>query len=190
MARVSICFINYGTVSGYNDLPLCLSSKESACSEGNGFDFFQSERSPGKGNGNPLQYYCLEDSTVRGAWWARVHEVARVGHDLATKLPPAQWLQQINPQMYKNPNRISFLTHVKFMVVRQVALFPSVIQRLRFLSSCGSVGPKSFSRPKENRVWKSHSLPESFGSELIHVLPAHIPQAKTICMVTPGSEDV
>ena len=90
--------------------------------------------------------------------------------------------------MYKDPNRISFLTHVKFMVVWQVALFPSVIQRLRFLSSCGSVGPQS--RPKESRVWKSHSLPESFGSELIHILPAHIPQAKTIRMVTSGCEDV
>ena len=38
-------------------------------------------RSPGKGNGNPLQYSCLENSTDRGAWWAAIHGVAKVGHD-------------------------------------------------------------------------------------------------------------
>ena len=31
----------------------------------------------GKGNGNPLQYSCLENSMNGGAWWARVHEVAK-----------------------------------------------------------------------------------------------------------------
>ena len=34
-------------------------------------------RSPGEGNGNPLQYSCLEDSMSRGAWWALVHGVAK-----------------------------------------------------------------------------------------------------------------
>ena len=33
-------------------------------------------RSPGLGNGNPLQYSCQENSMDRGAWWATVHEVA------------------------------------------------------------------------------------------------------------------
>ena len=32
-------------------------------------------RSPGEGNGNSLQYSCLENSMDRGAWWARVHGV-------------------------------------------------------------------------------------------------------------------
>ena len=36
-----------------------------------------SERSPGVGNGNPLQYSCLENSTNREARWATVHEVAK-----------------------------------------------------------------------------------------------------------------
>ena len=35
-----------------------------------------SERSPGEGNGNPLQYSCLENSVDRGTWWATVHGVA------------------------------------------------------------------------------------------------------------------
>ena len=33
--------------------------------------------SPGEGNGNPLQYSCLENSMDRGAWWAIVHEVTK-----------------------------------------------------------------------------------------------------------------
>ena len=36
-----------------------------------------SGRSPGEGNGSPLQYSCLENSMDRGAWWATVHGVAK-----------------------------------------------------------------------------------------------------------------
>ena len=36
-----------------------------------------SGRSPGVGNGNPLQYSCLKNSMDRGAWWATVHGVAK-----------------------------------------------------------------------------------------------------------------
>ena len=43
---------------------------------------------PGKRNSNPLQYSCLENPMDRGAWQSTVPEVARVGHDLATKPPP------------------------------------------------------------------------------------------------------
>ena len=34
-------------------------------------------RSPGEGNGHPLQYSCLEDSMDGGAWWATVHGVTK-----------------------------------------------------------------------------------------------------------------
>ena len=33
-------------------------------------------RSPGRGNGNPLQYSCVENPMDRGAWWATVHGTA------------------------------------------------------------------------------------------------------------------
>ena len=36
-----------------------------------------SGRSPGEGNGNPLQYSCLENPMDRGAWWAIVHGVTK-----------------------------------------------------------------------------------------------------------------
>ena len=43
-------------------------------------------RSPGEGNGNPLQYSCMENSMDRGAWQATVHGGhKRFVHDLATK---------------------------------------------------------------------------------------------------------
>ena len=36
-----------------------------------------SGRSPGEGNGNPLQYSCLENPMDGGAWWATVHGVTK-----------------------------------------------------------------------------------------------------------------
>ena len=36
-----------------------------------------SGRSPGEGNSNPLQYFCLENPMDRGVWWATVHGVTK-----------------------------------------------------------------------------------------------------------------
>ena len=36
-----------------------------------------SGRSPGEGNDNPLQYYCLENPKDRGVWWVTVHGAAK-----------------------------------------------------------------------------------------------------------------
>ena len=49
-----------------------------------------SGRSPGEGNGNPLQYSCLENSMDTGAWQALVPGLTRVGHNLVTKPPQQQ----------------------------------------------------------------------------------------------------
>ena len=62
--------------------------KESACNAGDLGLIPRSGRSPGEGNGNPLQYSCLENPVDRGAWQATVHGVTRVGHNLATKQSP------------------------------------------------------------------------------------------------------
>ena len=48
-------------------------SKESSYSPGDPGSIPGSGGSPGEGNGNPLQYSCLENSTDRGAWQAAVH---------------------------------------------------------------------------------------------------------------------
>ena len=50
--------------------------KASACNAGDLLSIPGPGRSPGEGNGNPLQYYCLENSMDGGAWWATVHGVA------------------------------------------------------------------------------------------------------------------
>ena len=41
-------------------------------------------RSPGEGNGNPLQYSWLENPMDRGAWWATVHRVAELDTTVVT----------------------------------------------------------------------------------------------------------
>ena len=51
-------------------------NKESTCSAGDVAFIPGWGRCPGEGNGNPLQYSCLENSMDRGAWWAIVHGVA------------------------------------------------------------------------------------------------------------------
>ena len=48
-----------------------------------------SGRSLGGGNGNPLQYSCLENPMDRGDWWDTVHGSQRVGHILETS--QQQW---------------------------------------------------------------------------------------------------
>ena len=50
--------------------------KESTCNSGSPGSIPGSGRFLGEGNGNPLQYSCLENSTDSGAWWATVHGVA------------------------------------------------------------------------------------------------------------------
>ena len=45
--------------------------KESACNVGDPCSFPGSGRSPGEGNGYPLQYSCLENSMDRGVWWSQ-----------------------------------------------------------------------------------------------------------------------
>ena len=49
-------------------------------------------RAPGGGNDNPQQYSCLGNPMDRGAWWATVHGVTRVGHDLATRQQQAPYI--------------------------------------------------------------------------------------------------
>ena len=56
-------------------------SKESACSAGDLGLIPGLGRSSGEGNCNPLQYPCLENLLDRGAWWAAVCGVAKVGHN-------------------------------------------------------------------------------------------------------------
>ena len=82
-------FLSYRSWSGLftnltGSLPSSV-SKESACNAGDLGSIPGLGRSPGGGNGNPLQYSCLEYSRDRGAWQTTVYGVPRVGHDWVTK---------------------------------------------------------------------------------------------------------
>ena len=63
-----------------------LSSEESTCNAAHPSLIPGSGRSPGEGNGNPLQHSYLGNPTERGAWWAiQSMGSQRIGHNLATK---------------------------------------------------------------------------------------------------------
>ena len=66
------------------DFPGGSDSKASAYNAGDLGSTPGSGRSPGEGNGNPLQYSCLENPMGGGAWWAIVHGVA--GSDTTERL--------------------------------------------------------------------------------------------------------
>ena len=65
---------NLIVIIGFLGGPDC---KESACNAGDQGSIPGSGKSPGEGNGNPLQYSCLENSIDGGAWRVIVHGVAK-----------------------------------------------------------------------------------------------------------------
>ena len=74
-------------------------------------------RSPGEGNGNPLQDYCLENPMDRGAWQATVHGVAKsqtrlsdFTHSLTPSLP-SLW----QPLIFSIPVSLGFILCVYFL---------------------------------------------------------------------------
>ena len=82
-------FLRLNNISLYVQigLPWWLSGKESACNAGATGDVGSIPglgRSPGGGNGNPLQYSCLENPMNRGAWQATVHRVTGLDTTEAT----------------------------------------------------------------------------------------------------------
>ena len=72
-------------------------------------------RSPGEGNGNLLQYSCLENSTAREAWWATVSGVAKSWTRLSAHTQchqdPSVWLQMARfPSLW--PNNIPLFINI------------------------------------------------------------------------------
>ena len=57
------------------------SGKQSGCQAGHLILVPESGRFPREGNGNPVHYSCQDNLMDRGAWWATVRGVTRVGHD-------------------------------------------------------------------------------------------------------------
>ena len=87
---MSICLLNIrilfevsllGFFGREGDFPSGLVSEESTSNSGDPGSMPGSGRSPGEGNGNPLQYSSLENPMNRGAWQATGHQITRVTHD-------------------------------------------------------------------------------------------------------------
>ena len=76
--------------------------RESACNAGDLGSIPGLGRSPGEGNGNPLQYSCLENPMDRGGWRAAVHGVAKSRTSLSTlvylslRKPQPGWMADMN----------------------------------------------------------------------------------------------
>ena len=71
-------------------------------------------RSTGEGNDNPLQYYCLENPMDRGAWWARVHGVAKSWTRLSdftyfTQFVVVNWIKNCQSNFLFPPSLSHFL---------------------------------------------------------------------------------
>ena len=75
---MSLCILNS------SGLPWWLSGKESACNAGDTGSIPGLGRSPEGGNGNLHQYFCLENSMDRGAWWAIVQGISESKTQLST----------------------------------------------------------------------------------------------------------
>ena len=72
--------LRLASFSDFPKLPRWCSSKNTTGKAGDGGHTSLipgSGRSPGVGNGNTLQYSCLEDLMDRGVWWAIAHAVAK-----------------------------------------------------------------------------------------------------------------
>ena len=80
-------------MSSYKGVPGGSEVKASASNAGDPGLIPEQGRSPGEGNGNPLQYSCLENPMKRGAWKATVHGVTESD---TTKVTQQQQQQAMN----------------------------------------------------------------------------------------------
>ena len=83
--------------------------KASACNAGDLDSIPGSGRSPGEGNGTPLQYSCLENPMDGGTWWATVHGVAKSRIQLSDFTFTSLSLIRQGPATKTSPQLISYL---------------------------------------------------------------------------------
>ena len=86
-----------------------LDGKKSACNVGELGLIPESGRTPGEGNGNPLQSSSLGNPMDRRAWQTTVHGVAKTRHKGATSL----W------EISKNKEELSIITEYTYMLIRR-----------------------------------------------------------------------
>ena len=87
-----------------------------------------SGRSPGEGNGNPLQYSCLENSMDRGNWWATVHRVTKSWTQLSNLAHALHMrVKRVNPE-FSSQERIFFPIS---LILYLYEMIPVVVKKKR-----------------------------------------------------------
>ena len=86
--------------------------KASPCNAGDPGSIPGLGRSPGEGNGNPLQYSCLENPMDRGAWRATVHRVAKSQTRLSDFTHSTHTIFAKEARIYNGKKTISLISDV------------------------------------------------------------------------------
>ena len=121
--------------------------KESTCSAGDLCLIPGLGRSPGEGNGNPLQYPCLENLMDRGAWWAAVHGITESG--MTERLTLTYLLSCV--QLFCDPMDCS----------PSSSSVHGILQGARILGWVDVSFSRGASRTRNWTGWQVHSLPLS-----------------------------
>ena len=149
---------------------------------------------PGEGNGNPLQYSCLENPMYRGAWRSTVHGVMRVGHDLVTVPPPPQ--HKASCIFYFAYCIWFFHSFVFCLLARNSVVFEPVTLEAILPASSGSFylssPPHSPSVCLWNFMWSKTALEKLMLSSVIQVYNMHcfllrgVPRTTYLLLLLPS----
>ena len=126
--------------------------KASACNVGDLGSTPGSGRSPGEGNGNPLQYSCLENSMDGGAWWATVHGVTK-NRTRLSNFTSLHFLPENSPR----PCHL-YYSKSRHRIWRQILWDQPLIPFLLTVKSWISHPSKPRFLPLSNNLCKIHSL--------------------------------
>ena len=100
---------------------------------------------PGKGNGNPLQYSCLENPMERGAWWATVHGTAKSRTRLKWLSMHVQW--ELDTRSY-NRARAEVESAFKISVLQALCPFPWLGAEHKEILASRIIGAFNFQEPE------------------------------------------
>ena len=102
------------------------------------------EDSPGRGNGNLLQYSFLENSMDRRVWWTAVHRVTKIGHDWAHIQACLLYISALIPNRYFKISVSNWTLDLMPNLISLTSLFITIKENSVFLGayekgkSCGN----------------------------------------------------